>query len=178
MSENFIYKFYLKDLYLCDQLIDYYKNNTEYKSHHNGIKKSTDVTLLNYSNNKTIIKYWENLNVGFFKYVKKYKIENFNLTTSKLGTNIQYYTPNIGGFNIWHQERDSCHPNNVYRQLVFMTYLNDVKIGGETEFYWQKLKIKPKKGLTLIWPSDFTHRHRGLTSPEEKYIITGWFDFV
>ena len=31
-----------------------------------------------------------------------------------------------------------------------MTYLNDIKDGGETEFYYQKLKVKPEKGLTLI----------------------------
>ena len=45
-----------------------------------------------------------------------------------------------------------------------MTYLNTIKVGGETEFLYQKLKIKPKKGLTLIWPTDWTHTHRGLIS--------------
>ena len=60
-----------------------------------------------------------------------------------------------------------------------MTYLNDVKNGGETEFYWQKIKIKPKKGLTLIWPTEFTHLHRGIPTPiEEKYIVTGWFNLL
>ena len=56
-----------------------------------------------------------------------------------------------------------------------MTYLNDVEDGG-TEFYYQKLKTKAKKGLTLIWPTDFTHTHRGIVSKtKEKYIVTGWF---
>ena len=60
-----------------------------------------------------------------------------------------------------------------------MTYLTDVVgEGGETEFYYQKLKIKPKKGLTLIWPSDWTHTHRGIPAPdEEKVIITGWIHY-
>ena len=36
-----------------------------------------------------------------------------------------------------------------------------------------------KKGKTLIWPSDFTHTHRGQKSPtQEKYIATGWFNHV
>ena len=66
----------------------------------------------------------------------------------------------------------------VNRHLVFMTYLNTVKSGGETEFYHQKVKVKPKKGKTLIWPSEWTHIHRGRTSfKEDKYIITGWFSF-
>ena len=59
-----------------------------------------------------------------------------------------------------------------------MTYLNDVPNGG-TEFLFQKLKVPAKKGLTLIWPTDFTHAHRGIISKtNEKYIITGWFNYV
>jgi hypothetical protein len=60
-----------------------------------------------------------------------------------------------------------------------MTYLNDVTDGGETEFFYQKLKIKPEKGLTLIWPSDWPWTHRGIPShTEDKYITTGWVHFV
>ena len=64
----------------------------------------------------------------------------------------------------------------VKRLLVYMTYLNTVKKGGHTEFLYQKLKIKPEKGLTLIWPADFTHTHRGNVVEEgDKYIATGWY---
>ena len=60
-----------------------------------------------------------------------------------------------------------------------MTYLNDVTDDGETEFYYQKIKVKPQKGLTLIWPADWTHTHRGNTSKtQDKYIITGWYSFI
>ena len=35
--------------------------------------------------------------------------------------------------------------------------------------------MKPKKGLTIIWPAGWTHPHHGLPAPEEtKYIATGW----
>ena len=55
-----------------------------------------------------------------------------------------------------------------------MTYLNTVKNGG-TEFYYQKLKVDAVKGLTLIWPSDWTHTHKGVISKKQKkYILTGW----
>ena len=79
----------------------------------------------------------------------------------------------------WHFERQT----NVYpmssRALVFMTYLNDVTDAGETEWYYQKKKIQPKNGLSVIWPPDFTHTHRGIPSPtQEKYIVTGWWNFV
>ena len=89
------------------------------------------------------------------------------------GFNIQHYAPNEGYFE-WHNERTTT--NSPERALVWMTYLNDVDDGGETEFKYQNLKIKSQKGKTLIWPTDFTHTHRGITSPtQHKYIITGWF---
>ena len=60
-----------------------------------------------------------------------------------------------------------------------MTYLNDVTDAGETEFFYQKVKIKPKKGLTVIWPADWTFVHRGnITPTQDKYIITGWFNYT
>ena len=63
--------------------------------------------------------------------------------------------------------------------MAFMTYLNTVNKDGETEWFHQKIKIKPEKGLTLIWPSDWTHVHRGIVAKEEtKYIATGWFSYV
>ena len=75
-----------------------------------------------------------------------------------------------------HCERNERGNN---RHLVFMTYLNDVEDKGETEFVLQNLKVKAEKGKTVIWPSDWTHTHRGIISPtQEKYIVTGWFSFV
>jgi len=63
------------------------------------------------------------------------------------------------------------------RILVFMTYLNDVPDGG-TLFKYQKIKIPAKKGLTIIWPSDWTHTHKGeISKKHNKYIVTGWYTF-
>ena len=34
------------------------------------------------------------------------------------------------------------------------------------------------KGLTIIWPTDFTHTHSGqISKTHEKYIITGWVEY-
>ena len=90
---------------------------------------------------------------------------------------IQRY-PKGGGFKIWHTERSNCLPSNVYRHLVFMTYLNDVPDGG-TEWYHQDLYVPAKKGYTVIWPADWTHHHRGRVShTSEKTVVTGWFSFI
>ena len=92
--------------------------------------------------------------------------------------NIQYYKPSQG-YHAWHTERTTHKEPEGHRHLVFMTYLNDVNAKGETEFYHQKMKVKPRKGLTLIWPADWTHTHRGVTShTQEKYIITGWLSYL
>ena len=58
-----------------------------------------------------------------------------------------------------------------------MTYLNDIDEGG-TVFKYQKITTPSIKGLTLIWPTDYTHTHRGQVSKETKYIITGWFNYI
>jgi hypothetical protein len=59
-----------------------------------------------------------------------------------------------------------------------MTYLNDVPNGGTDFYYYPELNLQAKKGLTIIWPSDWTHTHRGVISKtHEKYIVTGWFSF-
>ncbi len=54
-----------------------------------------------------------------------------------------------------------------------MVYLNDVDSGGETEFLYQQLKIKPKRGRVVIWPGSFTHLHIGNHPMSDKYIHTG-----
>jgi len=91
--------------------------------------------------------------------------------------NMQWYPPG-GGFKQWHSERANCKPGNIYRHLVFMTYLNDVPDGG-TEWYHQQKYVDAKKGYTVLWPSDWTHFHRGRVSHEhEKVIMTGWFSYV
>ena len=91
----------------------------------------------------------------------------------------QFHYFQMKGFFKWHCERGVGSEPITSRHLVFMTYLNDVTDDGETEFFHQKLKIKPEKGLTVMWPADWTFTHRGITSPtQEKFIITGWFNYL
>ena len=187
MNLTFIEKYKI-DNELCNELIRYHKNNVEYKSYgyivdKNGnsiinkdIKDSIDVVFYNGSKNKITQQYFAYLSKFVDQYIKKYKILSSVVTDE--GNNIQYYPPG-GGFKVWHYERVHYSYATNARCLAYMTYLNDVKNGGETEFYWQKIKIKPKKGLTLIWPTEFTHLHRGIPTPiEEKYIVTGWFNLL
>ena len=69
------------------------------------------------------------------------------------------------------------------RTFTFMVYLNDVELGGETEFVKLKQTIKPKKGLALIWNSlnkDGSNNQNTLHQAHPvqsgvKSIITKWF---
>tara|TARA_B100000287_G_scaffold43829_1_gene39443 strand:+ start:4945 stop:5559 length:615 start_codon:yes stop_codon:yes gene_type:complete len=111
------------------------------------------------------------------KYMEKFpfcELSDFHIVEP---LSIQRYQKG-GGFKVWHTERSNCLPNNVFRHLVFMTYLNDVPDGG-TEWYHQDLYVPAKRGYTVIWPSDWTHHHRGrVSNTAVKTIITGWFTFV
>jgi hypothetical protein len=185
--KTFIRTEFLKDITICDRLIDYYKNSNEKtlgkilgkdgKPIVDATKKSsTDV----YLNDSPIAhKYCNELQNILNNYIKEYSFSNqvaiFGL---KERINIQHYKAGQAYYE-WHCERDSNIGYAASRHLVFTTYLNDVQDGGETEFYYQELKIKPQKGLTVIFPSDWTHTHKGITSnTEDKYIVTGWFNYL
>ena len=90
---------------------------------------------------------------------------------------IQFTKYKVKGYYGWHFENNGS-VGSITRHLVFSTYLNDVKDKGETEFYYQKTKIKPKKGKTIIFPATWTHTHRGIPSTKNiKYIVTGWYNY-
>jgi len=183
---NFIAGWTIDNTQLCDDLIDYFEQSKNKKPGKIGIgeilpdkKKSTDLCLSPYVDDldDTPKKYISELSKVIDEYKKLYRYcdEEKEMWGMREAFNIQRYYPNEGFFQ-WHCERGGL--GKADRHLVFMTYLNDIDDGGETEWYYQKLKVKPEKGLTVIWPSDWTFTHRGNTSPTQtKYIATGWFNF-
>ena len=91
--------------------------------------------------------------------------------------NVQCYDPG-SYYSELHCENFGSSDNTAWRTLVFMTYLNDVEEGGETYFSAQDIKVKPKKGLTLIWPAYWTHMHKGIPAlTEQKMVTTGWLTY-
>jgi prolyl 4-hydroxylase len=192
MTINFINETFLKDLSICDDLINYHKNSENktqgviYSSNggadvNPNIKLSIDVCTRVDDAVKNIIfnRYFKELQTALDLYTKKYSFSNaFSKFSVIENINIQHYKANEGYF-AWHCERGNAVMPQASRHLVFMTYLNDVVDAGQTEFYYQNLKVIPQKGKTVIWPADWTHTHRGITSPtQEKYIITGWFNYL
>lgn len=82
-----------------------------------------------------------------------------------------------GGYHIWHGEQGAGAQAN--RVLTYMLYLNSFEDGegGETEFLYQRTRVKPEGNLMLVWPAAYTHAHRGnpVLADKHKYIVTGWF---
>ena len=58
-----------------------------------------------------------------------------------------------------------------------MINLNDCSDGG-TMFLEQGFTMEAITGRVSIWPSGWTHVHKGQISKiKEKYIATGWFNY-
>ena len=188
--EDFIQRYYLDkdDLYICDEVIQFFKDSKEHHIKGQFSSNASDVVDLEVKESTDIQKDFQ-----FFytaEPTKKLldilpeKVEHYTKKYRELWTSnwrilpemkLQGYKPPNGGFKEYHCERNS--PNHVC--FVWMFYLNTVNDGGETEFKYQKHFEKAEKGKLLIWPSDFTHTHRGIPSPtEEKYIFTGWYEFT
>ena len=174
---------------VCDGLVEMFHSTTESEKHPGMVgkgvidkftKDSIDLVVHENSSNTTFHSYRNLLQKVANKYFDRYtQAEPNGRIGFREGHNIQWY-PKGGGYKDFHCERNNMDPINLCRHLVYMTYLTDVVgDGGETQFYFQEIDVKPQKGLTLIWPSDWTHTHRGNPAiDEEKMIITGWIHYA
>lgn len=173
------------DKLTCDNLINFFEKSNLKKPGQCGngvqeeIKKSTDLCLevKDINTVKELNDYFKQLEVCLNHYKKKFIHcdDSVGKWGIQEGYNIQKYKPGEAFYG-WHGEVTNLKTS--HRHLVFMTYLNDVENKGETEWYYQKLKVKPKKGLTVIWPATWPFTHKGIAAETDKYIITGWFSFL
>jgi prolyl 4-hydroxylase len=186
LTPHFIGSWYLERLDVCDEIVSYFELNVDkqIRGRTDGglnhlIKKSVDITIL-----PNEIKLPENgiFEIYFqalFNCYKDYLLQWPHLTSFankvEIGSfNIQRYQAGEH-FQQIHSERSSLA--TLHRIFAWMTYLNDVNDGGTTSFSHYDLEIQPRKGLTLIWPAEWTHAHKGnILHSGSKYIITGWVD--
>jgi len=174
----------------CERFIKYFHDNpdltkdgsmynAEKGSHVNKeFKDSKDLSSYNMPGQFVHHYLEETISSCVSKYVSKYRNAGAMVPFSaRQFFNMQWYPPGAG-FKQWHCEV-ACNPEpeRGLRHLVFMTYLNTVEDGG-TEFQYQNLTLDAVQGRTVIWPSMWTHFHRGVVSQtRDKYILTGWLNF-
>ena len=116
--------------------------------------------------------FWERVNKCLEEYILRYQIQ---LYTPVYAYGFKLHKVKKGeGYHVWHYE-DNYHDGRN-REFAFHTCIKAQEEGGETEFLHQSKRFKQEVGQTLIWPTGFTHQHRGNPVLEgEKIYLTGWF---
>ena len=184
---HFIGCWNLENVNLCNEIIAFFESNKNLQKQgvsgaglNLDIKKTTDISISpnNLENPKFEIfnQYISELHQCFLDYQNQWPFLKSMFSKGDIPSfNVQKYLPG-DHFARLHSERTSL--STLHRLFAWMTYLNDVDDGGETNFNHYGIKIKPKIGKTLIWPSEWTHAHTGeILKSGTKYIVTGWIQF-
>ncbi len=180
--DNFISEFYSN--IDCEYLIDYYEKLVDAGAvgprdnrnivqdeqvNMNGLLQVEEIT----QSITQVFREWHGIVLAAVQeYYKKYPILNTRSFEFKYAK-FQKTRPSQG-YHMWHHDSD---PDDPYRKLVTLLYLNDDFNGGETEFLYQQCRITPEKGKFVLFPAPWTHTHRG--NPPmggNKYIMTGWVE--
>ena len=171
---------------IIDGVVDFY-NTCDYLAKVPGeysggtdplIKNSTDMSVPSWIKDPRITNYFDEVQACIQMYVDQYPWAKMADLEVIEPFNIQEYEPGQA-FSQPHCERVGSNKTTSFRHLVWMTYLNTVQEGGETQWVHQDLTIQPEKGLTLLWPVDWTHIHHGVPAPnEKKLIVTGWISYA
>lgn len=135
--------------------------------------RSDQSILLNQTNSQLSHNLNQYLQATASHYIDKYsQLKNCKLISTDL--KVQKTLPE-GGYHYWHYENSGYDYSN--RELVWIVYLNTMPENeAETEFMYQRRRIRPTQGTVVIWPAGLTHVHKGNTVfTEDKYIVTGWY---
>jgi hypothetical protein len=173
---------------ICDRIVDHFEQHSEAQAPgrtgagrvDESYKRSLDIYIrpndLKQPGFEAFAEYMGLLHDCFRDYTEQWAfLKTFLARVHVGGFNVQKYETG-GHFGKLHSERTGL--DGLHRMLVWMTYLNHVESGGETEFPLFDLRVRPVKGRTLIWPAEWTHAHRGcIVEAGSKYIITGWMHF-
>jgi hypothetical protein len=169
---------------LCQAAIERFEANTDEQyegrigqlvEKDRSIKKSTDLVVSGKP-------HWKDIDQALFRSMGQAILEfresypYFRGPFKDMGYAIQRTLP--GEHYHWHIDGGSHDFSQ--RQLVAVWYLNNVEApGGETEFLFQNIKIKPEQGKLVLFPPFWTHEHRGVTLQKGvKYIATTWVVFA
>lgn len=163
----------------CQLIIDTFEAHPE--DHHPGaianyvvdptIKKSMDVAILEQP-------HWKDVDDILFKSVGEAIDELTEMFPDYFATHLisdrgyQIKRTEPQGFYTWHYDSDNPDKD---RMMVAIWYLNTDYEGGTTDFKAQDIQVKPQTGKLLLFPTFWTHYHRGdEVISGTKYIATTW----
>ncbi len=168
----------------CDAVIERFEAQPEYqyagrvgqlRTEDPGVKRTTDLVVSNKPD-------WKDVDQMFFgslaAAIKEFReaYSYFKGPFKDEGYQVQRYRP--GEYYHWHVDGGSHELSQ--RQLVVLWYLNDVPgPGGETEFLYQDVAVRPERGKLVLFPPFWTHEHRAAVLQRGvKYIATTWVVFA
>jgi len=168
----------------CDEVVRRFEAQPEYQRagvigqtglQQEGIKRTTDLVVSDKPD-------WKDVDQVFFRCMAaalhefRETFPYFKGTFKDLGYQVQRYRE--GEYYHWHIDGGSHQFSQ--RQLVALWYLNDVPgPGGETEFLYQDVRVRPEKGKLVLFPPFWTHEHRAApVRSGVKYIATTWVVFA
>ena len=105
-------------------------------------------------------------------YIEHYPVINWTPDKWRLNKLIFKHFKKNKSFNYFHSEHSRDYPHRI---LNIMIYLSTHKCG--TEFH-DGLLILSHIGRLIIFPSYFTHTHKGQVCPEKKdrYLLGGYYE--
>jgi hypothetical protein len=105
------------------------------------------------------------------KYIEQFPAITYTKTVWGIGDwRFKHFPPGYS-FNEWHSEHDY---NNSTRIACILVYLSDHDCG--TEFLSTQKTVKSCAGRAIMFPTSWTHTHRGQVCPENKsrYIMSAY----
>ena len=173
---------------LCDDVLTYYDTNQQdvFESEianrnvsgtikHNKLRVSNELELSPFKSDELYNKLLDAIHIFVQKYIATYPaVYNIIKDGGYERFSIIRYEPGVGHYG-YHTDNDGLVISN--RVLSVIVYLNDVIEGGETEFAYVDKIIKPSKGDVIVFPSGWTHLHKGnMPISNSKYICVTWFN--
>jgi Rps23 Pro-64 3,4-dihydroxylase Tpa1-like proline 4-hydroxylase len=168
----------------CDEVVARFEANPEQqyrgrigqlRQEDSGVKKTTDLVVSNKPE-------WKDVDDMLFRSLAaalrefRETFPYFKGAFKDMGYQVQRYR--AGEYYHWHVDGGSHELSQ--RQLVALWYLNDVPApGGETEFLYQGVSVRPERGTLVLFPPFWTHEHRAAPVQRgAKYIATTWVVFA
>jgi hypothetical protein len=179
----------------CDMLVNLFdkkeqENQTEVGSMMGGInfdvKNTTELNLYNFPDLVNHENFFSVLNHHLsneflgnlpFHHTFPAEVKIFPGSNTYETCQIQKYKKGEGHYSSWHIEIENLGSSK--RVFSMIVYLNDVYEGGETQFLYPDISVKPKKGSLVIFPSAYPFVHRGVKPvSNDKYIIATWIIYL
>ena len=158
---------------LCDDIVNKYKDSSEFKLAKILDKKSLDNKVRNcyslpLSDDKEIDdRLFKEQSKNIHTYSKEFPHVLINEDT---GYELLKYE--TGGFYVEHVDHAPDHVRTVSCSII----LNDDYEGGEFSFFGKEHIIKASKGDVIMFPSNFVYRHEVLpVTKGTRYAIITWF---